>query len=296
MKNYSSILIIYNPNALKGKIDEVIPHIKQRLLLRYSQVDAMFSPETDGAEALAFKYASKYDVIVSCGGDGTLHEVVNGVMKSGSRPIIGILPFGTCNDVARTLKIPFEMEKAIDCLLRINTTDYDVMFDGKDYIAYSMATGYLVRSTYSASNESKKKFGRLAYFMSALKCVFKLDSIPITISFDGERIHNKIAYLMLINGESAGGFKLNKNEVVDNGRVKMVMIKRTNAISNFFTFLKLFFFGVKSIKRNKNVIIRDVKSFEIENHANAPFILDGERVKFLKKSITVSTPLTLIKK
>ena len=80
MKSYSSILIIYNPNALKGKIDEVIPHIKQRLLLRYSQVDAMFSPETDGAEALAFKYASKYDVIVSCGGDGTLHEIVNGVM------------------------------------------------------------------------------------------------------------------------------------------------------------------------------------------------------------------------
>lgn len=296
MKNYSSILIIYNPNALKGKIDEIIPHIRQRLLLRYSQVDAMFSPEIDGAETLAFKYAGKYDVIVSCGGDGTLHEVVNGIMKSEFRPVVGILPFGTCNDVARTLKIPFDVEKAIDCLLRINTTNYDIMFDGKDYIAYSMATGYLVKSTYSATNESKKKFGRFAYFMSALKCVFKLDAIPLTVVCDGERIHSKIAYLMLINGESAGGFMLNKNEVLDNGRVKMVMIKRTNAISNFLTFLKLFFFGVRAIRKNKNVVIKDVKNFEIENHANAPFIIDGERVKFLKKTIKVSTPLTLIRK
>ena len=296
MKNYSSILIIYNPSAMKGKLNEFIPKIKQRLLLRFSQVDAMFSADTNGAENLAFKFASKYDVVVSCGGDGTLHEVVNGVMASGAKPLIGVLPFGTCNDVARTLKIPFNMDQAIDCLLRLNTTEFDMMFDGKEYIVYSIATGYLVKSTYSATNKSKKKFGRLAYFMSALKCIFKLDSIPITILCDGERIHNKIAYLMLINGESAGGFKLNKNEVLDNGKVKMLVIKRTNAIANFITFIKLFLFGIGSVRRDKSVIIRDVEEFEIENHANSAFIIDGERVKFLRKSIEVITPLTFIKK
>ena len=174
---------------MKGKIDEFIPYIKQRLLLRYTQVDAMYSLKSDGAETLALKYASKYDVLVACGGDGTLHEVVNGAMKSGASPVIGVLPFGTCNDVARTLKIPFELDPAIDCILRLNTTKFDIMFDEQDYITYSMATGYLVKSTYSATNEAKKKFGRFAYFLSALKCLFKLDSIPITISYDGERIH-----------------------------------------------------------------------------------------------------------
>jgi len=296
VKNYSSILIIYNPNAMKGKINEFIPKIKQRLLLRFSQVDAMFSAELDGAETLAFKFASKYDVVVSCGGDGTLHEVINGVKKSGANPVIGVLPFGTCNDVARSLGIPKNLDKAIDCLLRLNTTDYHIMFDGKDYITYSVATGYLVKSTYSATEKSKQKFGRFAYFMSALKCLFKLDSIPITVTCDGERYHNKIAYLMFLNGESAGGFKLTKGADVANGKVKFVMIKRTNAFMNFLTFIKMFLFGVHSIRKHKSVVIKDVQNFEIENHANASFILDGEKVKFLKKSVQVLSGLTMIKK
>lgn len=281
---------------MKGKINEFIPQIKQRLLLRFAQVDAMFSAEIDGAETLAYKFASKYDVVVSCGGDGTLHEVINGVMKSGANPVIGVLPFGTCNDVARSLGIPLKLDKAIDCLLRLNTTKYDIMFDGKDYISYSVATGYLVKSTYSATEKSKQKFGRFAYFMSALKCLFKLDAIPVTITCDGTRYHNKIAYAMFINGESAGGFALNKGEDLDNGKVKFVMIKRTNAFANFLTFIKMFLFGVKSIRKHKSVVIREVQNFEIENHANASFILDGEKVKFLKKSVTVLTALTMIKK
>lgn len=281
---------------MKGKIDEFIPKIKQRLLLRYPQVDAMFSAEIDGAETLAFKFASKYDVIVSCGGDGTLHEVINGVMKSGANPVVGILPFGTCNDVARSLGIPLNFDKAIDCLLRMNLTNYDLMYDGKDYITYSVATGYLVKSTYSATQKSKQKFGRFAYFMSALKCLFKLKAIPVTITCDGTRYHNKIAYCMFLNGESAGGFALNKGTSINNEKVTFVMIKKTNAISNFFTFIKMFMFGVNSIRKYKSVVVREVSNFEIENHANASFILDGEKVKFLKKSIQVGNSITIIKK
>ena len=296
MKNYSSILIIYNPSAMKGKINEFIPKIKQRLLLRFSQVDAMYSANTNGAENLAFKFASKYDVVVSCGGDGTLHEVVNGVMKSGANPVVGVLPCGTCNDVAMSLGIPKKLDKAIDCLLRMNTTNYDIMYDGKEFITYSIATGYLVKSTYSATEKSKQKFGRFAYFMSALKCLFKLESIPVTVTCDGTRYHNKIAYLMFLNGENAGGFKLNARADIGNGKVKFVMIKRTNAFLNFLTFIKMFMFGVKSIRKHKSVVIKDVQNFEIENHANASFILDGEKIKFLKKSVEVTPGITIIKK
>ena len=205
---------------MKGKINDSIPYIKQRLLLRFSQVDAMYSPALDGAETLAYKFASKYDVVVSCGGDGTLHEVVNGVMKSGANPVIGILPFGTCNDVARSLGIPKKLDKAIDCLLRLNTTSYDVMFDGKDYITYALATGYLTKASYAASSKVKKKIGRLAYVFSGIRCMFQFEALPITVNCDNERIHGKFVYAMAMNGESTGGFKLNKNEIINNKKVK----------------------------------------------------------------------------
>lgn len=286
MKDIKSVLIIYNPNAMKGKISEFVPHMKQRLLLRYEKVDAVATP-VEGAEETAFAFAGKYDMLISCGGDGTLHEVINGVMKSGSQPIVAIFPFGTCNDVARTLNIPFNLDKAIDCALRLNTTSYDVMFDGKDYITYALATGYLTQASYSASSKVKKKIGRLAYVFSGIRCLFHFDALPITINCEGERIHGKFVYMMAMNGESVGGFKLNKNEIVNNDKVKLVLIKRGKGISSLFTFVKLFLFGIKSIVKSKNAIVREVSHFEIENHANTPFTFDGEKAKFLKKKIQV---------
>lgn len=295
MKEVKSVLIIYNPNAMKGKIDEHLPHIKQRLALRYSQVDAMATPP-EGAEDIALSFAPKYDIIISCGGDGTLHETINGVMKSGSHPIIAIFPFGTCNDVARTFKIPFKLDQAIDCVLRLNTTSYDVMFDGTDYITYALATGYLTKASYAASSKIKRKIGRLAYVFSGIRCMFQFDALPITITCDNERIHGKFVYLMAMNGESTGGFKLNKGEIINNGKVKLVMLKRGKGISSLFTFIKLFLFGIKSIMKSKNAIVREVSSFEIENHANTPFTLDGEKAKFLKKKIQVKQVMSIVKK
>ncbi len=280
---------------MRGKIDEFMPKIKQRLLLRYDVVDCMTSPKTDGALELSMKHAGKYDIVVSCGGDGTLHQVVNGVIKNGHNPLIGILPFGTCNDVASTLKIPKNLDKAIDCLLRLNTTKYDLLFDGTNYISYSLATGYLTNSTYSATNNSKRKFGRFAYFLNALKYVFKCKSLPLTVTIDNERIHGKFIYCMLINGEYAGGFRLNKNENLANEKVKVVLIKKTKALGGFINFFKMFFFGLRSIRKSKNVIVMDANDIIIENHSNAPFTMDGEKVNFLKKELSANYQITFIK-
>lgn len=281
---------------MKGKADEFLPKIKQRLLLRYSIVDAVSSPEIDGAENLAFKNASKYDIVVSYGGDGTLHQVINGVMKSGASPLVGILPYGTCNDVAKTLGIPTDLDLALDCILRLNTTEYDLMYDGKEYITYSMSTGYLTPAVYSTTNKMKKRFGKFAYFLKALKYMFKCDELPITVTVDGERIHDKFMFLLLINGENAGGFKLNQGAILNDGKIKLVLIKKGKGLSGFFTFMKLFMGGINRIRKSKKVIVKDIKKIEIENHSNSPFTLDGEKTKFLKRTIQVSSKITLIKK
>ena len=295
MREVNKVLIIYNPNAKKGKIEKFMPMIKKRLLLRYPQVDTVATPP-EGAEDLALTNAPKYDMLVSCGGDGTLHEIINGVMKSGSQPTVAILPFGTCNDVARTFKIPFDLEKAIDCILRLNTTSYDVMYDGKDYITYALATGYLTQASYSASSKVKKKIGRVAYVFSGIKSMFNFKALPITITCDGERIHGKFVYMMVMNGESVGGFKLNKGEIVNNKKVKVVLIKRGKGIRSLFTFVKLFLFGIRAIMKSKNAIVREVNYFEIENHSNTPFTQDGEKAKFLKKRFQVQTLNSIVRK
>ncbi len=297
MKEYSTILILYNPNAMRGRIDEFLPAIRKRLLTRYKEVDLMASPNELGVEDMANKNAGKYDIIIACGGDGTVHQTINGVMKSGFRPLVGILPYGTCNDVAFTLGIPNDLNKAIDCILRLNTTKYDLMYDGTDYITYALATGYLTDASYSAGKNIKKKLGRLAYVLAGIKSFFKIPALPMTIECDNERIHGKFTYFMLMNGYRVGGFKVNMNEKLDNGKVKLVLIKKSNGLVTLFRFIKLFLRGLKAFKSdNKYVIIKDIDKVKIENHSNTPFTLDGEKIGFLKKTIKVNSSIDLITK
>lgn len=297
MKNSAkSVLVIYNPGAKRGKIEEIIPNIKKRLSLRYSSVDFMAGQTANGAEELAAQYADKYDIIVSCGGDGTLHQVVNGVAKSGHNPLIGILPFGTCNDVSRTLNIPKKLDKAIDCILRLNTTKYDVMFDGTNYISYSLAAGYFTPVSFATSSTLKRRFGRFAYFLYAFKILFKSKFMPMTITFGEEKYNGKVAFILIMNGTSVAGFKLNKGEDLANNSVKLVVVKGANPFATFFRFLKLFMFGIKAVKKSKQVIVADISECEIKNPSNEAFAVDGEREEFLKKTITVTNQITFITK
>lgn len=280
---------------MKGKIEKYIPHIKKRLFFRFSQVEAMTSNSENGAYEIAFKNASKFDVVVSCGGDGTFNGVLNGVKKSGADSVVGILPYGTRNDVAKTLKIPRNLNRAIDTILRMNLQSYDLMSDGENYLTYSLSTGYLTKSTYITKQQSKKHFGNFAYFMSALKCAFKMKEIPLTVKFNKETIDGKFIYFMLLKGNNAGGIRVMKNSELDNGKFNIILIKKGKLLSGFFTFMNMFLWGIKSVKKRKNVIFAEANEVEIFNHSNVPFVCDGEKCKFLKKTIKIKEKINLIK-
>lgn len=280
---------------MKGKVGEFLPHIRERLFLRYTIVDTIAGKSATDAEEVAFKNAPKYDIVVSLGGDGTLHQVINGVAKSNANCLVGVLPFGTCNDVARTLGIPLNLDKALDCVLRLNTTKYDLMTDGTNYISYALATGYLTSVAFEAKQGTKKRVGRFAYMLAGVGSLFKLKGLPFTFTLDGNtRLTDKYVYAMLINSRYAGGFNINKNEDVSNGKFKFVAIKKTKGLGSFFIFTRMFLHGIDAIKKSKNAIVRDVKNVVIENPSNQPFVLDGEKLCFLKKEIKVKTTIEMI--
>lgn len=281
---------------MKGKVEDNLPHIKQRLSLRYSTVDAVAGKSSSGAKELAQKNAGKYDIILSLGGDGTLHNVIDGVAKSGEKCIVGILPFGTCNDVSRTLGIPRDLDRALDCVLRLNTTKYDLMFDDEQYISYALASGYLTDVSFKTNQKIKKKVGRLAYVFAGLGRLFKVKKLPFTFYADNQRIHGKFIYVMLLNGKSAGGFAVDPEADLADGKVRFVAIKSGNGLGGINAFVKLFLRGIKSIRKNKNAIVMDVSKVTIENPSNEAFTLDGEKLKFLKKEIKVSASIQMITK
>ncbi len=289
-----SLIVIYNPNARKGKIKEVMPYIQQRLSTKFSPCDTVQSKSAEDMIDLARKNAEKYDCVVVAGGDGSIHNVINGVKQSKGRPTLGFLPYGTVNDVCRTLNVPRDLDKAIDVILRGETIKYDIMQEGNNFMIYTFAGGMFVSTSFKTSTGMKKLLGKFAYFITGAKQLFSMRTLPLTVEIDGERHHGRYIMMMVLNSASAAGFKINKTRDIDDGLLDVILIeKKRSFFKALFTLLKMFLFGLKSVKKHKNVILRKCKSVKIENHSNEPFTQDGEEADFLTKEINITAPVTV---
>ena len=289
-----SAIVIYNPNARKGKIKEVMPYILQRLSTKFKPCEAVQSKSAEDMVDLARKNAEKYDYIIVAGGDGSIHNVVNGVKQSKGRPTLGFLPYGTVNDVCRTLNVPKKLDKAIDVILRGETIKYDIMQEDDNYMVYTFAGGMFVSTSFKTSTTFKRLFGKIAYFITGAKQLFSMRTLPLTVHIDGQRHHGRYIMMMVLNSASAAGFRINKARDIDDGLIDVILVERKRSyLVALFTLLKMFLFGLNSVKKHKNVVIQKCKEVKIENHSNEPFTQDGEEADFLTKEIKITSPITV---
>ena len=109
---------IFNPNSGKKKHVKMQDYIVKKLLDKFEVVDVRPTKKRGDASEFAKEACGIYDVIVVAGGDGTLNEVINGIAENENRPKIGYIPTGTCNDLARSLKIPLISKKPLMLFLK----------------------------------------------------------------------------------------------------------------------------------------------------------------------------------
>ena len=282
-------IVLYNPNSRKGKIKKIIPYICKRLLTKFKVCDVQMSKSGKNMENLAYQNAFKYDVIVVVGGDGTIHNVVNGIKRSTCKTIkLGILPYGTCNDVCHTLHIPKKLDKAIDVILRGSSLDYDIMKSDNEYIVYTLSGGMFVKSSFETKRKLKKIFGRVAYFFNGIFELFRLRALPLTFDIDGTKYNGKYLLALLLNTHSTAGFYINGKSSVSDGKMELLLIERKKSyLKGLFTIFVTFLFGISAIKKYKNVHILSCKAVTIENHSQEAFSADGEKCEFLKKTVAI---------
>jgi diacylglycerol kinase (ATP) len=289
-----SVIVIYNPNARKGKIKDVMPYIQQRLATKFKPCDTVQTKSAEDMIELARKNAEKYDCIVVAGGDGSIHNVINGVKQSKGRPTLGFLPYGTVNDVCRTLNVPKDLDKAIDVILRGETIKYDIMQEGDNYMIYTFAGGMFVSTSFKTGTGMKRVLGKIAYFLTGAKQLFSMRTLPLTVTIDGERHHGRYIMMMVLNSTSAAGFKINKERDIDDGLIDVILVeKKKSYIKALFTLLRMFLFGLDNVRKCKNVVIKKCKTVKVENHSNESFTQDGEEAGFLTKEISIAKPITV---
>jgi diacylglycerol kinase (ATP) len=133
-------LLIVNPSSGRGKTKKLLPQLKE-LLANYPVEYVESRSQNDLVELAAKATKDGYDIVAAVGGDGTIHYVLTGIVKTLidqksniKQTALGIIPLGRGNDIARTLKIPTDPKIACQILLAGKRQLIDVAHTGKQLV------------------------------------------------------------------------------------------------------------------------------------------------------------------
>lgn len=221
------ILFIYNPNAGKGLLKPKLADVLD--ILSKADYEIVVYP-TKGYKDAYYKvknFEDEYERVVCSGGDGTLDEVVTGMMGRKNKVPIGYIPAGTTNDFANSLQIPKDMLEAAHVSVHGKKFPCDIGRFNNDVFVYIAAFGLFTDVSYETKQEMKNVLGHLAYILEGATRLFDIPSYHMKVVHDGETIEDEFIYGMVTNSRSVGGFRsmVDNNVKFDDGKFEVTLIK-----------------------------------------------------------------------
>ncbi|NLC66459.1 MAG: diacylglycerol kinase family lipid kinase [Clostridium sp.] len=225
-----SAMIIINPTSGKEKAASYEARIKEELKVKYSNLVVKHTKgEGDATKFAREACEDNFDFVVSLGGDGTVNETVNGLANFENPPLLGIIPLGTVNSLARALNIPIKPEKAIEILKNDYYKKIDVGLVNGKYFTNILGVGEAAKAVYDVDIENKAKFGPLAYVIAIGKEILKDDVFPVRLEMDDEIWEGEISVIIIGLLDSLGGLKSFLTDVeIGNGTMHILAIKSLN--------------------------------------------------------------------
>ncbi|MBE5876960.1 MAG: YegS/Rv2252/BmrU family lipid kinase [Lachnospiraceae bacterium] len=222
------MLLIYNPKAGKGKIKNSLSDIIEIFVQAGFEVTVYSTGKHgDATQLVADRERGCYDLVVCCGGDGTLNEVVTGMMACEEILPIGYIPAGSTNDFAQSVGIPANSKKAAHAIVEGKCTAYDVGLFNESRFVYIAAFGLFTEVSYGTDQNLKNLLGHTAYILEGAKSLSSVKSYKVRVETGQEVIEEKVIYGMITNTTSVGGYKkLTDNTVrLDDGEFEVTLIR-----------------------------------------------------------------------
>lgn len=222
------MLFIYNPKAGKGQIKNKLAEILDIFTKGGYEITVYPTQAHLDALNVVKEKSASYDLLVCSGGDGTLDEVVSGMMMCQKKIPIGYLPTGSTNDFANSLKISKNIIKAAQTVVDGQPFPCDIgMFNGNSFV-YIAAFGIFTDVSYQTKQEMKNVLGHLAYVLEGMKRLATVKSYWMHVEHDGVIIEDEFIYGMITNSISVGGFKnlTDPNVLLNDGLFEVTLIKR----------------------------------------------------------------------
>lgn len=269
------LLFIFNPYAGKGQIKTKLADMIDIFVKNGYLVTAYPTQDLLDAQKMVEEKAGEYDLVVCSGGDGTLNEVVTGMMHLADKRTIGYIPTGTTNDYASSLGISKNMLQAAQIAVAGDAFSSDIgTFNGKTFV-YIAAFGIFTDVSYQTSQELKHIFGHLAYILEGAKRLYSIKSYHVRVSYNDITIEDDFIYGMVTNSISVGGFKklTGKSVLLDDGLFEVTLIKMPkNPIELQEIIATLLVENIDT----KYVYTFKTDKLVLESDTEIPWTLDGE--------------------
>lgn len=292
------MLFIFNPRAGKAKIKNKLCEIIDIFVKAGYEVTVYPTQEAGDAVRAVREKEDGYDILACSGGDGTLDEVVNGMVQCNKNIPIGYIPAGSTNDFAGSLGIPKDMIKAAQIV--VDGSDYpcDIGAFNEESFVYIAAFGLFTDVSYETKQDIKNVLGHMAYILEGMKRLPSVKSYKLRISYEDAVIEDEFIFGMVTNSISVGGFKriTGKYVELDDGVFEVTLIRKpTNP-------LELNLIIAALLNRNiNNDYMYCFKTAEIAFEApqEIPWTMDGEFggshkrvcIKNRKQAVTIRVPV-----
>ena len=272
------LLFIVNPRAGKRKSREPLFDAVSIYSEAGYLVSVRVTSHPGEATELAEDLGEEFDLVVCHGGDGTLNETVNGVMRipKEKRPAVSYLPGGSTNDFAASLNISSSPAEAAKSAMRLQPRELDVGKFGERNFVYVASFGAFTKTTYTVPQDIKNVFGHFAYMLDGVKNLDTLCPYRMKITADGEVFDGEYLFGAISNSTSiAGLMKLSDEEVLFNDglfELLLVPVPRTSAAMQALILALV----NKDYYNSEGLIFRHVKHVTAETAEDIPWTLDGE--------------------
>lgn len=268
-------LLIVNFHSGMGKAKSALSEIIEALS-QYDILSTVYITKNKAETVETAKNAAgNYDCLVAIGGDGTLSEVVNGVMQAEKNIPVGYFPLGSTNDLARSLNIPQKyMENAYN-IARTQPRKYDIGRFNDKYFTYIAATGAFTKVSYATSQSLKNALGHLAYILEGMKSVSDIQKMRITGSTDNGGFDGDYLFCSISNSTSVAGIiHLDSGRVLfDDGMFELCLV---TAPKNSPDMMELVGSLLQSDFDNNHISIKRITYAELTIPCAAGWTLDGE--------------------
>ena len=271
------MLLIVNPFSGQKRANKFLPEIISLFNRADYEVIVHITGRQGDAAVVAEQKSRDVELVVCCGGDGTLNETITGIIRAGADTPIGYIPAGSTNDFASSLKLSNNILQAAQDILDGQPVPYDVGKFGSRYFSYVASFGAFTKASYTTPQYIKNALGHTAYVLSGIQELSQIRNEHVRMEIDDKVVEDDFIFGAICNATSVGGILQLDPKTVDmsDGLMEILLVRTPRNLTELSDCIM----AMQTLDYSNCAMITFCSGKRVKIYADPdmPWTLDGER-------------------